>query len=98
MAFLVQGTQLMQEFLWLDHLPEEKIEGGVQLANRLHWSITWAENEHGWFVWSGECLILRADSRQVAEAFLYGLGLAYSVLPDDIFTQLERNVEEQVGE
>jgi len=37
--------------------------------------------------------MLRTDSKEVAEAFLYGLGLAYAILPDAMFQSLERNMQ-----
>jgi hypothetical protein len=88
----------MHEFLWLDHLPNNQLEGGIELANRLHWNITWAHHEEHWYVWSGEGLLLKTDSQEVAEAFLDGLGLAYAVFPDGIFQQLEQQVNQLVGE
>jgi hypothetical protein len=87
----------MYEFRWLNHLPGGTLEGGIEFANRLYWNITWAGNDQAWCVWAGEVLILRADSKEVAEAFLYGLGLAYGVLPEDIFHTLEHEVKRQVA-
>jgi hypothetical protein len=92
------GGRKMQELLWLDHLPDGRVEGGIELANRLYWSITWQSSEQGWYVWSGEKLIFRADSEEAVKAFLYGLGLAYAVLPEPIFEQLQKEVRRLVGE
>lgn len=84
----------MHEFLWLDRMPPNgTLEDGIALAKRIEWNITWAGNETRWCVWAGEDLLLRTDSKEVAEAFLYGLGLAYAVLPDAVFQSLERNVK-----
>ena len=87
----------MQRLLWLDHLPGNNLQGGIDLANRLYWSVTWQEHGAQWFVHSGEALIYKADSREAAEAFLYGLGLAYAVLPEDTFDHLEYLVKERVA-
>jgi len=38
-----------------------------------------------------------SDSREVAEAFLYGLGLAYGVLPEDTFRIVEYEVKRWVA-
>lgn len=78
----------MQDLLWMKHLPGETLEGGIALVNRLYWSITWNDDGQRWCVWAGEDLLLRTDSRESADAFLYGLGLAYSVLPTELFEQL----------
>jgi hypothetical protein len=87
----------MQEMQWLNHLPEGTLEGGIALANRLYWNIVWAEHEHRWYVWSGERLILETDSADAAQAFLYGLGLAYAVLPEGTFERLEYLVKQWVA-
>ena len=79
----------MQELPWLGHLPGNNLQGGVDLANRLYWNVTWHEHEGHWFVYGGEALIYRTDLREAAEAFLYGLGLAYAVLPEESFEHLE---------
>ena len=86
----------MHEFLWLDshHMPPNgTLEDGIAHANRLEWNITWAGDGALWGVWAGEGLMLRTDSKEVAEAFLYGLGLAYAILPDAMFQSLERNMQ-----
>lgn len=86
----------MHDFRWLESLhmpPTGTLEDGIALANRLEWHIEWAGNDTGWYVYGGEALLLKTDSKEVAEAFLYGLGLAYSVLPDAVFQSLERNVQ-----
>jgi hypothetical protein len=85
----------MHEFRWLDSLhmpPNGTLDDGIALANRLEWNLTWVEDTGIWYVYGGERVLLQTDSREVAEAFLYGLGLAYSVFPDAIFESLERNV------
>jgi hypothetical protein len=83
--------------MWLNHLPGSSIDGGIAPANRLCWNITWAGNKQWWCVWSGENMLLRTDSRETAEAFLYGLGLAYSDLPDDVFLELDHAIKREVA-
>ncbi len=86
----------MYEFRWLTSTrfpPNGTLEDGIALAKRLEWNIRWGRCDQAWCVWAGEDLILRADSKEVAEAFLYGLGLAYAVLQVPVFRSLERNVQ-----
>ncbi len=80
----------MQDMRWLDHLPDGTLASGVELANRLYWHIKWGSGGQQWCVWAGdgEGLLLRTDTREALEAFLYGLGLAYAVLPEDTFDHL----------
>ncbi len=93
----LEGEGFMNEFLWLNHLPGSSIEGGIALANRLYWNITWAGNDQRWCARGGEKMLLMTDSRETAEAFLYGLGLAYSVLPGDVFLELEHAIKREVA-
>ncbi len=89
------GRSDLQEMPWLDqyHLPGGTLEGGIELANRLEWNMAWGEGNDGWwYVWGGEKTVLKTNSREAAEAFLYGIGLAYGVLPEGIFDRLEELV------
>lgn len=96
-ACKTKEEQIVQRFLWVDHLPGASLQGGIELANRLYWNVTWREHAARRFVYSGEDLIYTSASREAAEAFLYGLGLAYAVLPEDTFDHLEYLVKELVA-
>lgn len=87
----------MHKLPWLDHLPDDNVQGGIDRANRLYWNITWHAHEARWFVYAGEDLIYTSDARESTEAFLYGLGLAYAVLPDDLFDRLEYGIKRLVA-
>ncbi len=86
----------MQELLWLDSLPGETPEGGIEVANKFYWNITVRKSEQHWYVYGGEKLILCTHSREAVDAFLYGLGLAYAVLPKPVFEQLREEVKRWV--
>lgn len=86
----------MQQLRWLDHIGS--IEQGVQLANRLYWNITVAESDATWFIESGEKVVLVANTREAVDTFLYGLSLAYAVLPSDLFDMLAHGMDELLGE
>lgn len=88
----------MQELPWLNQLPNETLEGGIELANQLYWNIVVTKDQQHWYVaaGNGESLIFKADSREAVDAFLYGLGLAYSVLPEPAFEQLRQEVKRWV--
>jgi hypothetical protein len=86
----------MQELRWIDSHLDGALETGIELANQLYWNITIKTNEKTWCVWSGEKLIFCADSREAVDAFLYGLGLAYAVLPEPVFEQLREEVKRWV--
>ena len=81
---------------WLDRLPGGTTEGAIQLANRLYWSLQLTAGQERWVVYAGEDVVLRTDSRDVAEAFLYGLGLAYGAIPEEAFLLLESDIKQLV--
>jgi hypothetical protein len=86
----------MVDFPWMNYLPDNSVEGGIGLANKLFWNITVHHGNGRWVVCGGEDVIFRGDSREATEAFLYGLGLAYAVLPEEIFERLRENVRRVV--
>lgn len=82
----------------LDRLPEGTLQGGIKYANELYWNISVYEGKSGqqWFVKAGESTIFKTDSKECLDAFLYGLGLAYSVLPGPVFDQLRAELKQWV--
>ena len=44
---------------------------------------------------SGNEPILRTESKDALQSFIYGLGLAYAVLPEGLFKSLEKALGEQ---
>ncbi len=84
----------MQELRWLDHLPGETLAGGIERVNELLWNLTVDQHEGRWWVWAGDQAAFVTDSHETVDAFLYGLGLAYGVLPDHIFQQLKQTVKQ----
>lgn len=80
----------MQELRWLWMIGS--IEQGVQLVNQLEWNISVEEISYVWYVKSGDQVLLRSDSKETVDAFLYGLALAYAVLPEDLFEHVKREI------
>ena len=81
---------------WLDehHVYKGSLQGAIERANQLYLKLSVAEKGE-WFVHSGEDLIFKSDSREALDAFLYGLGLAYS-LPEEVFEVLREQVRNLV--
>lgn len=77
-----------------EYFPGGNLEGGIRLANRLDWGLVVAKTDQGWTVSSGDRLILRTESRDALETFFYGMGMAYAVLPDEVFDALEAALKE----
>jgi hypothetical protein len=85
----------MNDLLMLDkYFPGGSLEGGIELANRLDWGLSVQMAGDGFVVSSGNEPILRTQSKDALQSFIYGLGLAYAVLPKELFTSLERALEE----
>ena len=81
----------MNDLLMLEkYFPEGNLEGGIDLANRLDWGISVQMAGDGYVVSSGDEPILRVDQKDALQSFIYGLGLAYAILPDEVFISLER--------
>lgn len=90
----LEGVSQMQEFKYIHHLPGKSLEGGVELLNSLSWNISCREENGTWWVRGGDQAMLKTDSREAAEAFLYGMALAYSMCPPEMLEQIRRLVAE----
>ncbi len=85
----------MNDLLMLDkYFPGGTLEGGIELVNRLDWGLTVQMAGLEYVVSSGDQPILRTESNDALQAFIYGLGLAYAILPEEMFLSLESALEE----
>jgi hypothetical protein len=84
----------MQEMPMLKEISEHHIEGAIGLLNELKWSISVVKNDETWSVAGGHRLILKTSSREAVDALLYGLALAYSMLPESILNQFRKYGED----
>lgn len=84
----------MQQLKWLDRLPDQTLEGGVSLLNDLKCNLDIKQIENTWHVGAGHKGLLETSSREAVDAFLYGMALAYSVLPEPIFEQFRKYASE----
>lgn len=76
----------MQELTWLkSHIGS--LEDGTELINKFYWHLTINEKDGTWFVKGGEKVIFRADSRESVDSFIYGMALAYSIIPETLVEQ-----------
>lgn len=80
----------MNDLLMLErYFPDGNLEGGIELANRLDWGINVRMAGDSYVVTSGDEPILRTDSKDALQTFIYGMGLAYAILPEELFNNLE---------
>ena len=85
----------MNDLLMLErYFPGGNLEGGIELANRLEWGLSVQMAGDDFVVCSGNEPILRTESKDALQTFIYGMGLAYAILPDGVFNSLERAIKE----
>ena len=85
----------MNDLLMLDkYFPKGNLEGGIDLANKLGWGISVQMAGDGYVVASGDEPILRVEEKDALQSFIYGLGLAYAILPEEVFTSLEQALKD----
>jgi hypothetical protein len=88
----------MLDMKMISLLPSASLEGGLGLLNKLKWNISVRKEDDVWLVFGGEKCLLKSSSKESAEAFVYGLSLAYGTLPDDILDQVQRHAQGAAGE
>ena len=83
----------MQTLDWLEsHIGS--LDDGIQRINRFHWFLSietvtvFGDGKPYWYVKGGEKVLFSADSREAVDAFIYGMSLAYAVIPDPWFDRL----------
>ena len=85
----------MNDLLMLEkYFPGGSLEGGIELANRLDWGLSVQMSGDDFVVCSGNEPILRTESKDALQSFIYGLGLAYAILPADLFNALEKAIRD----
>lgn len=67
------------------------IEQGIILIDRFVWNVSIVEEVGEWRVYAGEKAAFASDSCEAVDAFLYGMRVAYSTIPeDDILRIMEK--------
>lgn len=85
----------MNDLLMLErYFPGGKLEGGIELANRLDWGLSVQMSGDDFVVSSGDEPILRTESKDAVQSFIYGIGLAYAILPERLFRALEKALKD----
>ncbi len=84
----------MQELLWMKESNGlSSIQDCINFANRFLWNLSVVQGESGTIaVLAGNQAIFAADNAPALEAFLYGMGLAYSVMPRHISEEFRRGM------
>lgn len=78
-------------------LPSRSLEGGVDLLNRFQWNMQIEQHGKEWTVSAGHKILMRSDSRETVDAFVYGLALAHALLPEPFSKKLEAFLRDAAG-
>jgi hypothetical protein len=88
----------MQELKWLEMLPGQSLETGVEMLNELKWNLKTREVDGVWIVNTGHQVILKTSSRESVDTLLYGLATAFSVLPKGALAEFRKFMNESAGQ
>lgn len=82
----------MPKMVWLDsHVGS--IEAGIEKINQFYWNISIEKVDDSWIVLGGEKILLVAETREEVDCFLYGMGLAYSIMPEAFIKKFREEFE-----
>jgi len=68
------------------------MEQGIALINQFGWNISTKDVSDSTIVLAGDQPVFASDSQEQATAFIYGMALAYSIVPDDAIRELRKTV------
>jgi len=88
----------MYELKWMHNIPSQNFEGALKFLNELGWNLKIEQRKGHWLLFAGESAVFKSTAREELEAFVYGLALAYAVMPQSLLRQFrEFNESEQSG-
>jgi hypothetical protein len=69
-------------------------DAAYQNIDKFAWNVLVAEEENRWAVYAGkgETLIFSSSDKGAVDAFIYGMGLAYSIFPDEFVEKFMKHV------
>lgn len=83
---------------WTELFPDESVEKGNQILEKLHWNIAVKRHKAGvWTVHGGHQLLLKTTSTEAVEALLYGMALIYQSMPDPLLKELRETLDRDSG-
>jgi len=88
----------MQELKWLEVLPNQSLDAGIELLKELGWNLQVREIDGFLFVNSGHTVLLKTTSRDAVEALLYGMAISFATLPKPAIEAVRKFVKEATGE
>lgn len=87
----------MQELKWLEVLPKQSLEGGIDLLKGLGWNLHVREVEGSLSVNSGHIVLLKTSSPEAVDALLYGMAISFATLPKAALQEIQKFVGESTS-
>jgi hypothetical protein len=79
---------------WLNRIPDNSLEGAVTFLNDLDWNITFITSKATWKVFGGDRLLFTSINKDEVKAFIFGMALTLSVLPNEIIDRIKEIISE----
>jgi hypothetical protein len=73
---------------WQTRFPENDFEGALSFLNGLDWRLSISSSENRKALFGGDQLIFSCETQNELEAFVLGMALSFSVLPDEIMSKI----------
>jgi hypothetical protein len=78
----------------LNEIVPGSLEECINFLNNFYWNITWRQDREQWIALSGDRLLVATHTEQELKAFIMGMTIALSVLPDSIINDIRKYFEE----
>jgi hypothetical protein len=70
-------------------VPGESLQVALESLKKLLWNLSWRCDEGTWLLFAGDRLLFESNTEDAIWAFIYGLSLAYSALPEPLLHDFE---------
>jgi hypothetical protein len=84
----------MVEFKDIDQIPGRSLSGAVDFLNEHDWFISYKQIGEYWFVMGGDQPLLKADFKEIADAFILGLAYGFAMLTEEMREEFKRSIAE----
>ena len=82
------------ESKWIYFLHGNDIKDAIGILERLDWNLTYQKSGDSWKLFGGDQLIITTKTESELNAFIFGMALGISVLPDEILDQIRKIIRE----
>jgi hypothetical protein len=79
---------------WRKYVPGDSMEESIEFLNSLSWNISLGQHDGLWQAFSGERLLVEANTEHELEAFILGMTIALAVLPGSMLDDIRKLVAE----